>query len=491
LPAATAAAEPPAGGAPWAELARADLTFIHDELAANHPGAVDPENESFGRWLEAGYRAALDKADAAESLDDVLAALRFYVAGFADGHTYLSLDYSPRWLRWPGFVASWRPSRSGGRYLVHHAASEWPTELPPVGAELVACDGRPIDRMMTEELLPHRDGRVELEATYVAQAPWLFARGLEKGLPKPERCTARVDGEVRELDLAWRWHRARDLRDRIDEAAQRSTGVGAEVGITETAPGEHWIRLPTFDPRDADLERMEEIVGSVAGLRNARRIVFDVRGNGGGSSVWGSRITEGLFGSEIYRWVGCRHAGEGAWAEWRASEKNLARVEETLPSMREKFGEDSVVYDVYHRLRSDLVRAVEAGDRWVRQPEGDRDEDGSEPSCPETAPENPVAATVVLLTDGACASACLDFADELLLMPGVVHAGAPTSADTVYMEIRDVPLPSRLGRFSCAMKVYRNRSRGHNEPYVPAHRFGGDLADTEALRRWVRTLPRP
>jgi hypothetical protein len=211
--------------------------------------------------------------------------------------------------------------------------------------------------------------------------------------------------------------------------------------------------------------------------------------------VWGSRITEGLFGSEIYRWVGCRHAGEGAWAEWRASEENLAMVVETLPAIREKFGEGSLVDAIYTRLQDDLAHALEAGETWVRQPEGDQDEEGTEDPCAEAGsgfpPENPVAATVVLLTDGACASACLDFADELLLMPGVVHAGAPTSADTVYMEIRDVTLPSRLGRFSCAMKVYRNRSRGHNEPYAPAFRYDGDLADTEALRRWMRTLPRP
>ncbi len=475
---------------PWPTLARADLASVHDELAENHPGAIDPENESFGRWLEDGYRAALEEADAAESLDDVLATLRFYVAGFADGHTQLSLDYGPRRLRWPGFVVAWRPDRGGGRVVVHRAASEWPVELPPVGTELVACEGRPVRRILDEDLLPYRDGRSDLEATLVAQTPWLLARGLEKALPKPTRCTFRIGGGERELELAWRWHDAGNLEDRIDMAAQRITGVSERVQHTETAPGEHWIRLPTFQPRGTDLERMKEIVASIAELRNARRIVFDVRGNGGGSSVWGNDLTETLYGEAMSRWVECRHADESAWAEWRVSKKNVAMVEETLPGLRERFGEGSLADRVFTRLRADLQNALEAGETWVRQPDGeDPRQDEPEPDCPETAPDNPVRATVVLLTDGACASACLDFADVLLLMPGVVHAGAPTSADTVYMEIRDVPLPSRLGRFSCAMKVYRNRSRGHNEPYVPAHRYDGELGDTEAVRRWVRTLP--
>lgn len=476
LPAIAVAEEIPN---PWAEMAREDLAFIHDELAANHPGAIDAENEEFGLWLESGYREALEKTGEAESLDDVLAILRYYVAGFADGHTYLDLDYGPRWMRWPGFVPAW----SAGRYLVHRVASEWPGELPPEGAALVACDGRPIERLVEEDLLPYRDGRTMLEATFVAQTPWLFARGLEKGLPKPERCTFRADGETRQLDLVWRWHQARELEAWISEAAQRATG---EIGQEETAPGEHWIRLPTFQPRGNDAERMREIVDGMAELRDAERIVFDVRGNTGGSSVWGNEIVANLFGPEVLRWVECQHEGTGAWAEWRVSEKNLARVIEVQPEIGENFGQDSPVFAVFSQLRGNLEKALEAGETWVRQPEVP--DEGGDLSCPETAPESLVRARVVLLTDGACGSACLDFADELLLMPDAIHAGTPTGADTVYMEIRDVPLPSRLGRVSCAMKVYRNRSRGHNEPYVPAHRFDGDMTDTEALQEWVRTL---
>jgi hypothetical protein len=95
---------------------------------------------------------------------------------------------------------------------------------------------------------------------------------------------------------------------------------------------------------------------------------------------------------------------------------------------------------------------------------------------------------VVLLTDGYCASACLDFADWLLNLPGVLHVGRQTDADTVYMDVRNERLPSGLGAFTIAQKVYRDRARGHNEPYEPAHRYDGDLADTGAVQAWVRSL---
>ena len=74
---------------------------------------------------------------------------------------------------------------------------------------------------------------------------------------------------------------------------------------------------------------------------------------------------------------------------------------------------------------------------------------------------------VFLLTDHACFSACLDFADVIRRVPGVVHVGLETRADAVYIDNRAQSLPSGLGWVGFSMKVYRNRLRGHNESYVP------------------------
>jgi hypothetical protein len=102
---------------------------------------------------------------------------------------------------------------------------------------------------------------------------------------------------------------------------------------------------------------------------------------------------------------------------------------------------------------------------------------------------------VVVLTDRACVSACLDLMDELMAMPGAVQAGASTSADTIFMELTNVPeLPSGLARLNFPHKAWIKRPRGSNVPYVPAARFTwtGEPGDETGMRRWLaRVLSEP
>ena len=86
--------------------------------------------------------------------------------------------------------------------------------------------------------------------------------------------------------------------------------------------------------------------------------------------------------------------------------------------------------------------------------------------------------------------ACLGFCDLLLAIPGVRHAGATTFADAVYIDNRSVRLPSGLGPFGFSMKVWRNRPRRNNEPYVPTLVYEGLNWDTAALQDWLLRLAR-
>ena len=104
----------------------------------------------------------------------------------------------------------------------------------------------------------------------------------------------------------------------------------------------------------------------------------------------------------------------------------------------------------------------------------------------EPVPKSPPAgARPILLTDNVCASACLDFADVVLRLPGAEHYGRETSADAVYIDNRAVGLPSGLGVLGFSMKVYRGRIRGNNETYRPANVWKGDIEDTAALEKWI------
>jgi len=89
---------------PWVLLTQRDLQSIHDTLAANHPGPVDPQSDRYRRWLEDGLQAAKTQAAAARSYSDYERAVRRYLNGFRDGHTTARFVLSSERLSWPGFL---------------------------------------------------------------------------------------------------------------------------------------------------------------------------------------------------------------------------------------------------------------------------------------------------------------------------------------------------------------------------------------------------
>ena len=65
-------------------------------------------------------------------------------------------------------------------------------------------------------------------------------------------------------------------------------------------------------------------------------------------------------------------------------------------------------------------------------------------------------------------SAALDFIDDLIIMDYPFQLiRQSTRADRLYMESRNIPLPSGLGLFYCPINVYRNRHRKDNQSYHP------------------------
>jgi hypothetical protein len=207
-------------------------------------------------------------------------------------------------------------------------------------------------------------------------------------------------------------------------------------------------------------------------------VIFDVRGNNGGNSNWGEEVVAAFWG-EAWRKQADALVG-GNVVDWRASPANLAMLHEDVQQAKDAGlsigdAQRSVdAMDIAIRDKKTFARVVEPSD-----------------SATATPPPNPVTGRAYFLTDNSCGSACLDFADLLHKLPGVVQLGLPTAADTVYMDLANAPLPSGLGQFSWGMKVYRDRSRGNNAWYEPKYRWpGGPMNDDEAVVRWIKSLPR-
>jgi hypothetical protein len=101
---------------------------------------------------------------------------------------------------------------------------------------------------------------------------------------------------------------------------------------------------------------------------------------------------------------------------------------------------------------------------------------------------NPVQGRVVVLIDGGCTGGCLDVLDLLTNLPNVTLAGAPTGADSIFIEATDLRLPSNYGDLSYGHKAWATRERGHNVPYTPQATYSGNPADEAAVRAWVSSL---
>lgn len=475
-----------ASKSPWAVMAEQDLQAIHRAVLESHPGPVDARNPGFSRWLEQGYRESLTHARAARSFGGYAAALRRYAAGFRDGHLSVSLSLEPAQVQWPGFLVAQR----AGRFVVSAVDEKEPTGLPAPGTELLSCDGTPSAQLLERSVWPYVNGP-DVEARRVRATPQLLVDVGNPEVPRARACDVRgADGQVHTVTLRYRQARPAELWERSQAAA---FGPRPSFGVHPFGEGGLWVSIPSFyaPESEATLKGLRELVAQAPGWREARVVVLDVRGNGGGSSAWGDSIVQGLYGEALVSAVQARDpARDQQYVDWRVSKDNLAHLRFLVDFVAREQGPESPMLKHVQRVTDGMAGALarrEALFRLREEDEGAKAGTAAAGALPPLPP-SPMRGQVFLLTDGRCASACLDFADAVLAMPGVTHVGQPTSADSVYMEVRIEKLPSGAAELALPVKVYRNRPRGHNVPYVPAHRYPGAPADTAALEAWVLAL---
>jgi hypothetical protein len=397
-------------------------------------------------------------------------AVRYYGAGFRDGHLNSGITLTGAELWWPGFLIRLRD----GKYVVASVVDESNTALPKYGRELVDCDGRTPQRMVDEDIWPYMMGPKIESARPRAAAELLIDRG-NPWVPRAKSCRFRDGDKVQTLPIGW----APATQETINTAAARTSAVLAPQPPARRIGGAVWVSIPSFyAPDEAAMDRLREQIKLAPQWRNAEAIVFDVRGNDGGNSAWGDQILEALYGRDYLQQL-LEAKFKGQYVDWRVSPENLAHVKELANSVKRQQGDDSPSTKYFQSIATGMAAALAKGESLYRLPGGD-----------ETASNTPRATPlykgdVILLTDRRCGSACLDFADRVRSLPNARQAGTATSADSVYMEIRSVMLPSGIARLSLPVKVYRNRPRGHNEWYEPQVEFPGDINDTVAVEKWL------
>jgi hypothetical protein len=214
--------------------------------------------------------------------------------------------------------------------------------------------------------------------------------------------------------------------------------------------------------------------------------VIDTRGNGGGNSMWADRLAEAVFTRKVLDDAVARLPKRREAVDWRGSPENVAYWREWGKQIESELSASD------RRWLKRVIRGLEQAAKrkppiW-RQGEGDEvDASGGLTAHRPRDAVAPFPARVYFLSNGTCGSSCLNFADRVLMVPGVRLIGSATSGDGPYMEVRSEPLPSGLAQLTFPQKVYRGMARGALEVYTPDIAYDGAWDDA-SLRAWTMAL---
>jgi hypothetical protein len=453
----------------WRAAAQADVEAAHSLLADNHPAALPEVGDPvFREKLDAAYATAKARAAEVGTYEAYAATLAAFANTMSDGHIWSRTTLQVARPDWAGLLVSKR----GDRWIVTDEDAGDPA-ASLLGAELVSCDGQPVEALARERLGGFR-ADWSVGAQQVKTAPWLLVDERNPFAPRPKACVFGKAGVPRTVTLAWRPAKRDVLAPRILKAQ----GVGAAgFGLRRVGSG-YWISIQSLTDPAAPV--VAAVQAQAATLRAAPFVVLDLRGDTGGSSTFGRQVAEALMGPAHVNGVLPETYG-GCDSAWRVSPGNLAQLE-SYRGMSATRGADFT--RLLDKALAEAYAARDAGRAFSKPltcptpPKPD----------PAKAPPSLMKGRLILLTDSVCFSSCLTVTEDFRAL-GALHVGQTTDADTRYSEVREILLPSGLSTFSTLQAVSMNATPRQG-PFVPAVAYDGDIGDTPAVETWIQGLAR-
>lgn len=453
----------------WQKLAKADLKKIKNTIEQSHPGSVDEKNPEFNIWLYEGYILTKKKIKEILSFEGYKFALAYYVSGFKDSHLSLDFLVEEKIVEWPGFLIFFKDNNFYVNYVDNGVS-----KVPPQGSELIECNDMTPQDYMIKYVFPYYGGDLSVEAHWYKNAPYMLVDQDNPWSKKIKKCTFKTGQEESTFEIEWQKISGYRLKQLIKQefVIQKN-----QAHVTLFAKNGVWIKLPTFNPQtDQEIKALQNVLEKTKSLATKNPIVLDLRGNKGGYGSWGTLLLENLFGSEFLE--NAIYPKVANTREWRVSKKNLTDIMVMKDLVKKQFGSTSEDYQYMTELEQNMVKGLVTGDNLVSV---------VEEKLKPKAVENPIQAQIFVITDYKVFSAALTLLDYLKEIPNVVQIGLPTNADTTYLGVGSVQLPSGIVELSHPMSVERGRRRENNQAYNPDYRFV-DIYNDEALEDFIVSL---
>jgi len=195
----------------WPERTRKDLKAVSAAIEKYKTVRHDTSTSS-----EAIFQECLQRASQVQTIADYQAVIAYYVSSFNDDSLKLTFCRAQKKVCWPGFIVTYQHNA----YIVAYVSDRYPrTLLPPLGAELIACDGIPVSRYMSDYVKPYR---AACESDFVHTVPYVGIYDNNMWSHKISSCTFLVDGKQLMVPLLWRWRARCCLDEQIDELLKKS-----------------------------------------------------------------------------------------------------------------------------------------------------------------------------------------------------------------------------------------------------------------------------
>jgi len=455
----------------WRADAERDLRAAHDILRDNHPAThVDKDSATFRSWLDAGLAEALAGLSKVQSQLGYENAMRLYLTGFRD----TNIRFVPGVTELPGWYASYWPGFST-RWVNNGYTVAWTmpgdAKLPPVGARLVSCDKKNADQI-AKERLDRYEGDMTQAVDRARTAPFLlWDRGNPYTALVPQKCVFRVGNGNKTYTLNY-VATAEDTR-----RAAYLAGLGKPQGgpTMEAWNNGFWIRIPTFAEGGDWDAFLAQVDSQLANIQSAPVVVLDLRGaEGAAVSRNGYKLANRLWGPD-YILGNQPQVGNAAY---RVSAANRAVYADAIARMKT----DPLSYyqvPIWEKMLAEFDAALAAGQPLLQR---------NEARAAAATAASAMKGKVIVLTDAYCSGQCLSMLDLFTKLPNVVHAGTPTSGDSIFVGETTVALPSGQGSISFGNKAWLDRPRASNQGFTPTQVFTGDPADENAVRAFVQTL---